>query len=151
MHRKLLPMALLYACGGDEIEGRTRLQKLVFLMEQELDEEVMAALQSPDYGFIPYDYGPFSKALYDDLDSLDESSLIEVDEENMADGKVKYTYRLTDDGESWLQDQVDHDKDAEVVHSLAKNLKSDYNDKDLSDLIDEVYAEYPKFAENSVW
>jgi uncharacterized protein YwgA len=150
MHRKMLPMALLDACEGSCVEGRTRLQKLVFLMEQELDEVSAASLDSPDYNFIPYDYGPFSKKLYDDLDSLEEAGLIEVEEEPMADGKVKYTYQLTERGQSWVQNQL-ADSSADKAHSLAEGLAAEYDDMLLSDLIDEVYAEYPEYAKNSVW
>ena len=150
MHRKMLPMALLDACEGDEIEGRTRLQKLVFLMEQELEEDPEASLDSSDYNFIPYDYGPFSKKLYDDLDSLEDSQLIEVEEEDMEDGKVKYNYRLTDQGRKWVKDQQ-ADSSAESAQSLAKTLAEKYDEMVLSDLIDEVYAEYPEYAKNSVW
>lgn len=151
MHRKLLPMALLNACGGDNIEGRTRLQKLVFLMEQELDDEIGRLIQSPDYNFVPYDYGPFSKQLYNDLDSLEEAGLIKVDEEDMVDGKVKYTYHLTDRGESWVRDQFDSNTGIQEIGLLADRLKSKYNDVLLSELIEEVYSEYPEYAENSVW
>jgi len=58
----------MYAGDGEPIEGRTRLQKLVFLMQKRLEEAGEDPLQSDDYEFIPYDYGPFSKELYDDLD-----------------------------------------------------------------------------------
>ncbi|WP_257300786.1 helix-turn-helix transcriptional regulator [Haloarchaeobius sp. FL176] len=150
MHRKMLPMALLDACEDNCVEGRTRLQKLVFLMEQELNEVLTASLDSSDYNFIPYDYGPFSKELYDDLDSLEEDGLIEVEEEPMADGKVKYIYRLTERGQRWVQDQL-ADSNSETAYSLAEALAAEYNDMLLSDLIDEVYAEYPEYAENSVW
>lgn len=150
MHRKILPMALLDASDAGQIEGRTRLQKLVFLMEQELDEVPTASLDDSDYNFIPYDYGPFSKELYDDLDSLEEAGLIEVEEEPMADGKLKYVYHLTEKGQSWVQNQLT-DSSADKAHSLAEGLASEYNDMLLSDLIDEVYAEYPEYAENSVW
>ncbi|MDS0297537.1 hypothetical protein NDI76_02120 [Halogeometricum sp. S1BR25-6] len=150
MHRKLLPMVLLDACGGDEIEGRTRLQKLVFLMEQELGEQLDVLLDGSDYNFIAYDYGPFSKQLYDDLEYLDDAGLIEMEEEDMANGKIKFTYRPTDKGQKWVQHQLS-DQNAQEAQSLAEDLKSEYNGMLLSDLIDEVYAEYPKFAENSVW
>ncbi|ATW87035.1 PadR family transcriptional regulator [Halohasta litchfieldiae] len=150
MHRKMLPMALLDACEGDQIEGRTRLQKLVFLMEQELEDDSTASLDSSDYNFIPYDYGPFSKELYDDLDSLEDAGLINMEEEDMADGKVKYSYRLTEEGQSWVQYQL-ADKSAATAHSLAEDLASEYNGMLLSELIDEVYAEYPEYAKNSVW
>jgi len=150
MHRKMLPMALLDACEGDQIEGRTRLQKLVFLMEQELEDESAASLDSPDYNFIAYDYGPFSKDLYDDLDSLEDDGLINMEEEDMADGKVKYSYQLTEEGRSWVRHQL-FDESASTAHALAEDLASQYNGMLLSDLIDEVYAEYPEYAKNSVW
>jgi uncharacterized protein YwgA len=146
----MLPMSLLDACEGSQIDGRTRLQKLVFLLEQNLNDTSAASLDSSDYNFIPYDYGPFSKELYDDLDSLEEHGLIEVEEEPMADGKVKYVYRLTGQGRSWVRGQL-ADSSADTTHSLAESLASEYEDMLLSELIDEVYAEYPEYAENSVW
>ena len=48
-----------------------RIMKGMFLLEKE------GALEPHSYDFEPYDYGPFSIALYNDLDLLEGKELIE--------------------------------------------------------------------------
>ena len=150
MHRKLLPLALMYAGDGEPIEGRTRLQKLVFLMQKRLEEAGEDPLQTDDYEFIPYDYGPFSKELYDDLDEIMARNMVEGREENLDEDKVKYDYKIQEDGEQWVRDQLAKEE-AQRVLRLAEEIKDEYGDVYLSDLIDEVYSRYPKYAENSIY
>lgn len=150
MHRKLLPLALMYANDAETIEGRTRLQKMVFLLEQELKDLSQDPIDGVDYNFIPYDYGPFSKALYDDMDSMSEEGWVEDSEEKMEDGQVKYDYEITEEGEEFVEDQL-LTAEGQLIVDIAKELKREYNDVLLSDLIEEVYSEYPEYAENSVW
>lgn len=150
MHRKILPLALMYAEDGDIIEGRTRLQKMVFLLEKEVEQIEETPIDSSRYDFIPYDYGPFSKKLYDDLDYLSAEGLIDDFEEKMNDGQVKYNYELTSDGEEFVESQL-NSSESELIIELAEEMKTRYNNVPLSALIDYVYSEYPKYAENSVW
>jgi len=150
MHRKILPLALMYAEEGETIEGRTRLQKMVFLLQKELDELDTNPIDSSEYDFIPYDYGPFSKKLYDDLDYLSDEELVNDFEEEMNDGKVKYNYKLTSEGEEFVERQL-ASSEADLIEELAEKMKTNYNDTPLSTLIDYVYSEYPEYAENSVW
>ncbi|QCS43603.1 type II toxin-antitoxin system antitoxin SocA domain-containing protein [Natrinema versiforme] len=150
MHRKLLPLALMYAGDGEPIEGRTRLQKLVFLMQKRLEEAGEDPLQSDDYEFVPYDYGPFSKELYDDLDETIARGMVEDREEDLGEDKVKYDYEIQDQGKQWVGDQLSKEE-AQRILELAEEIKDEYGDVYLSDLIDEVYSRYPKYAENSIY
>lgn len=150
MHRKLLPLALMYAGDGEPIEGRTRLQKLVFLMQKRLEEAGEDPLQSDDYEFVPYDYGPFSKELYDDLDETIARGMVEGREEDLGEDKVKYDYEIQDYGEQWVRDQLSKEE-AQRILELAEEIKDEFGDVYLSDLIDEVYSRYPKYAENSIY
>ena len=150
MHRKLLPIALMYVNDQEPIEGRTRLQKMVFLMQQRLNERSLTPLNSRDYEFIPYDYGPFSKELYDDLDTLITREFVKDAEEEFAPGKLKYEYYIGPDGSGFVEDQQTSE-DAQVILDLAREIKTEYNDVRLSDLIDDVYSEYPEYAENSIY
>jgi len=150
MHRKLLPLALMYAGDGEPIEGRTRLQKLVFLMQKRLEEAGEDPLQSDDYEFVPYDYGPFSKELYDDLDETIGRGMVEDREEDLDEDKVKYDYEIQDQGKQWVRDQLSKEE-AQRILELAEEIKDEYGDVYLSDLIDEVYSRYPKYAENSIY
>lgn len=150
MHRKLLPLALMYAGDGEPIEGRTRLQKLVFLMQKRLEEAGEDPLQSDDYEFVPYDYGPFSKELYDDLDATIARGMVEGREEDLGEDKVKYDYEIQDQGKQWVGDQLSKEE-AQRILELAEEIKDEYGEVNLSDLIDEVYSRYPKYAENSIY
>lgn len=47
---------LLEASDNHAIEGRTRLQKLVFLMQEEWDEHANGPYPFERYEFVPYDY-----------------------------------------------------------------------------------------------
>jgi len=150
MHRKLLPLALMYADDEGTIEGRTRLQKLVFLLEQELEELPETPIDGQNYNFIPYDYGPFSKALYDDIDWMSEEGWVNDSEEEMEDGQVKYDYEITEQGKEFVESQLSTEE-GQLISEIARDIEAEYNDVLLSNLIEQVYSEFPDFAEKSVW
>jgi len=151
MHRKLLPLALMYANDGEPIEGRTRLQKMVFLMQQELEKHDQSGVVGTEYDFIPYDYGPFSKELYDDLDAMVDQEFVDDTEEPLSSGKVKYIYEIEDDGEELVDSEAETWEDVDAIIQLAQEIKREYNDMLLSELIEYVYAEFPEYAEKSVY
>lgn len=142
--RQLLPLALLYANNEQEIQGRTRLQKLVFLIQKEFKDNRLPG----KYNYIPYDYGPFAKKLYEDLDYLKDRGFIKESKKTIEDDKVKYNYTLTPEGRAHLEQQPDQKIDR--VLQLAETIKSDFNDLSLPELLDYVYTKYPDYAENSV-
>lgn len=142
--RQLLPLALLRASKGQDIRGRTRLQKMVFLIQQQFgDTDELPG----EYTYIPYDYGPFAKKLYDDLDFLEERDVITENRVTMGD-KVVYYYSLGPNADgylsNWSSDEVNR------VLDMAEHIKGDFNDVPLPSLLDYVYSEYPEYAENSV-
>lgn len=144
--RELLPLALLYAESGEEIQGRTRLQKLVFLTQKEFTR---AEDRLPGtYTYVPYDYGPFARDLYDDLDRLKDRKVIVEDPEEMEDGKIKYDYRLGPRADEYLAEIPEERFEAAL--ELAQKIKSRWNSEELPELLDYVYSEYPEYAENSV-
>ncbi len=145
IERELLPLSLLMANSGEKIEGRTRMQKLVFLMQEEYNQ---ADRLPGTYTYVPYDYGPFARDLYDDLDRLEEQGVIEEEREQMADGSYKYNYVLTDKANQYLSRFSE--EELETTRRLAEQIKSEFNDTRLPKLLDYVYSEYPEYAENSV-
>ncbi|MCD2201377.1 SocA family protein [Halobacterium sp. KA-4] len=147
--RKMLPLALLYADEEHQIDGRTRFQKLIFLMQMEGN---LNGLDPTDtYRFEPYDYGPFSSTLYDDLDSHIERGLIEDSKEELdeEDDIVKYEYQLESDGQEFFEEQVSENEFERIVQEAERIIK-EYGDIPLPELIDLVYSKYPDYAENSV-
>lgn len=151
MHRKLLPLALIYADDQEPVQGRTRLQKMVFLLQKELKERGKSSMAGMEYEFIPYDYGPFSKELYDDLDMMIDQKFVEDTEEPLSSGKVKYVYEIEDAGEELIDSQSKEWQEAAEILELAQEIKKEYNDELLSDLIEYVYSQYPDYAKRSVY
>lgn len=147
--RKMLPLALLYANKEQQIEGRTRFQKLIFLMQTEGNLDGLDPTNT--YRFEPYDYGPFSSVLYDDLDDLIERGLINDSKEELDEEEdiVKYEYRLNDEGQQFVEEYLSDGAVAQIVRE-AERIVQEYSDVPLPELIDIVYSKYPDYAENSV-
>ncbi len=63
------------------ISGRTRLMKMIFLFEKEIWPDFKkdkTFSEIDELGFIPWNYGPFSKKIYNDLEFLINQEFIEA-------------------------------------------------------------------------
>jgi uncharacterized protein YwgA len=151
MHKRLLPLALAYAGDKTPIDGRTRLQKMVFVMQQELGESDQLR-EDQGYEFFAYDYGPFSKELAEAIDQMIEAGLLSEEEVEYDDeGNVKYLYELRPEGQDIVEKELGQESVRDVFKQ-AQRIKQRFNDElSLPEVIDEVYAEYPEYAENSVY
>jgi hypothetical protein len=67
-----LVLAALAAGGENATYRPVQVQKLVFL----IDREASRLVDGPHFGFQPYDYGPFDRAVYIELDSLHTQGLV---------------------------------------------------------------------------
>lgn len=148
MNRKLIPLALARGHGEQPIEGRTRLQKMVFLVQKELENEGISLDGNESYEFWAYDYGPFSKELADEIDTLLAEKKLDETEKSFDDGKIKYQYQLLEAGEF---NADGHERKLAAVTEKAEEIKATYNDLALPEVIDEVYTRYPEYAKNSVY
>lgn len=151
MHRRLIPLALAYVGGEEPVDGRTRLQKIVFVAQQQLIESGVFH-EDQLYEFFAYDYGPFSKELAEDIDQMLEADLLDEEEvEYNEEGDVKYLYEVNSDGRKVVEQELDT-AETDAVLETVRHLKLRYNEElSLPEVIDEVYAEYPEYAENSVY
>jgi len=75
MHKRLIPLALARVGDENPIEGRTRLQKMVFVIQQELSQTEDYS-EDRFYEYFAYDYGPFSKELAEDIDEMIDADLL---------------------------------------------------------------------------
>jgi uncharacterized protein YwgA len=142
--RELLPLTLLAAADG-EISGRTRMQKLAFLLdEEELDDEDF-------YKFVKYDYGPFSKQLLNDLDRLEREGVIEEEESKTFSGNRRYDYRLSDEFADSVERLAETDDEVAEIVETARQVVREHNDKSIRALVEHVYDKHPKYKENSVY
>jgi len=155
LRRQLLPLALMYAHHEEPIEGRTRLQKMIFLLQKKFEEDDGGLPISDRYNFTAYDYGPFSQPLYADLDELraegsDKNKLVVERSDTFDRGKVKYRYELTPAGTAFIEDELADDAKFQEILRRAEEIKEEFNHLSLSQVIERVYSEYPEYAENSV-
>ena len=141
----LVPLALLDAMGG-EIQGKTRLQKLAFLLDEEQLGDRFDA-----YSYRKYDYGPFSKELLDDTESLAQKDLVDISEQRTVGGNTRYDYQLTDPGQDAVSKLSEKESDISEIFDAAEEIVSEYGDLPLRDLIERVYDMYPKYTKNSVY
>jgi uncharacterized protein YwgA len=157
---------LLYAKGAsgranEPIRGTTRLEKLVFLAQKEGGIPEL-------YDFEPYDYGPWSSDIEDDMEALSNTGLVEIDEEPLlvtieesdsayrnnqceqreeSDVRMPTSlkvYRLSEKGSKAAQG-LWKNIDSETKKKI-EDIKRRYNDVPLTDLLRLVYTVYPEGA-----
>lgn len=140
---EILPLALLTASGG-EVNGRTRLQKLAFLLQEE-------ELQQDAYNFIKYDYGPFSKELLDDLEDLEDKGVLKINKTRTFSGNKRYDYSVDSGAEEFLEVLAQANDDVEQITESAERVVRQYGDMSVREIVEHVYDKYPEYKENSVY
>jgi len=141
---KFLPLALLYVDGGRQVDGITRLQKLVFLAQQEkLDE------YENGYDFAPYKYGPYSEELTHALEIFEDRGYINKNVETTRNGNEKYTYSLTDEGRKIVKKGLLGGGGNKRLFEAAEEVKDAHNREPIERVLRYVYNKYPSFAEQS--
>lgn len=146
--RQTLPLIITYANNGEAIEGRTRFQKMIFLLLKH------GNFFNQQYDFIAHNYGPYSTELQSDIDDLIREGFLEVNFKTVEEGKIKYEYAITSGGISLLQkilsDNVLNKKfKFSKTLAIAEKIKAEINSKDLASLLSDIYEEYPGFAKYS--
>jgi uncharacterized protein YwgA len=157
---------LLGAPGGRDrpgyLEGVTRLEKLIFLLERETPAHEW---MTEKVDFRSYRFGPFSSKIYEAADTLAAAGMIRdsakkaddvedrweavtalVDEQDV-DPYTARTFELTDRGKKYYQVLVD-----ELPPSAEKVLtefKSKFGNLPLRQLVRYVYERYPQFTDQS--
>lgn len=157
------------------IGGITRLQKLLYILEQE--ERVKPI--GDTFAFTAYKAGPYSSRLYDDLEFLENLGLIEsevvseatepeaaeVDQLSFGDlisnggpspeesGRASDAYeersfRLTQKGLEKVRELLNESGYQPAVDGIRK-VKSRFGDHSLSDLLYYVYTKYPAMTVES--
>lgn len=138
--KKKLLLALLSAEGEEDvnepIEGSLRVMKQVFLAQKDAGVEV--------FNFVPYKLGPCSFSIYNEMEALEDSNLVNVEEDSESGDDV---YSLTDEGVEVAEEKIG-DLDPKLVQAI-REKKRMVNGMDFDELISYVYEEYPNSAEKS--
>jgi hypothetical protein len=91
-------LLLLQNMNNQIVKGRTRFQKIVFLLQEQGI--------NIGYKFKPYLYGPYSEELSDDVNMLTGLGFLAIDSEEIkSDGVVhdRYAYSLTEEGKETVR------------------------------------------------
>lgn len=144
------------------LEGITRLEKLIFLMEKEtpLGEKLT---EEPE--FEPYNFGPFSKRVYQAVEVLsaaglvtDSGDLSSSEEDSWESDSIigeqpDSTYRtrditLTKRGRAYYEVIAAELSPDSIIE--ASNLKDKFGNIPLRQLIRYVYTQYPSYTSKSI-
>lgn len=156
---------LLLAAPTDVVEaqgrinGVTRLEKLLFLAAKEED---INAFVEDDYEFVAYNFGPYSKKVYQEVEVLEQSGLVreerayggetldEMEEIAATGGEregIERRFSLTDEGRAVAE--LLGSRNPEAVAKLGR-IKDEYARMPLARLVRYVYRSFPEYAEKSL-
>jgi hypothetical protein len=146
----------------DRLEGITRLEKLIFLLER---ESRAARWLSERGDFVPHNFGPFSKKVYQEIDTLVAAGLVEdsavpasnqddawesthVIGEKPADPYATRNFTLTADGRRYYSALLG-ELPREAEDTLSE-FKGRFGSIPLRQLIRYVYERYPEQTTRSI-
>lgn len=142
---EFVSLSLLSHAGG-KIKSRQRMQKLVFLLDQELPDGTTV------YSYKKYDYGPYASELNRDLQSLHDKGFINIEVTYTFGGSKRYTYHLLSDGEAAFSEVLAESDAFQTVHEHTATVFDEYGDLPVSNLIMEVRdSHYEEYFANSVY
>lgn len=141
------------------LEGITRLEKLIFLLQK---ESQLGKFLTEDPEFRAYDFGPFSSKIYQAVETLETAGLLQE--------SVKYTgaaddawetvnilgedapyasrqFELTDRGKRYFE-ALCRELPQELANEVS-SIKDRFASMPLRQLVRYVYKRYPKYTEKS--
>lgn len=140
MNRSQIVLAALAAGGQNAGFKPVQVQKLFFL----LDREGKHLLNGPHFDFRPYDYGPFDREVYDEIDALEAQGLVEV----LSSGRYRM-YILSqsglEEGQKTLTEMTENART--YVSQVAKWVR----ELSFEQLVAAIYKRYPDMKVNSVF
>jgi uncharacterized protein len=135
-------LALLGSFPERPIINRIVLMKETFLSEKEAFPELQLNMSS--LGFVPYNYGPYSRSIDRGLDQLEDEGLVTVT--RASQGK-KQIFSLTDEGKK-ASERVLRRLSPEQLEGLRKRRKG-WDQLGYYGLLRKVYEEYPSYRSKS--
>ena len=136
-------MLAALATDPDAEFAPVQVQKLFFLLDENLSD-VIARRQ---FSFEPYDYGPFDKAVYRELEALQGQGLVNIEQVGASAGQRRYslTPRGQQAGEQVLLQLP------EFARQYMTDLSAWVRSLSFSRLVGSIYKAYPHMRENSVF
>lgn len=135
----LIPLHTIQLCGN-LLRGKTRLQKLVFLSQEEFKGNF-------DYDFQPAQFGPLSYKLNHGIGRLKQLGLIKEKIGSTVSGNTIYEYSVTKEGKNFLEFNLQNNiLDSKTINSNRKAVEQ-YNSMYYGELLDYVHEKYPLYLD----
>ena len=170
-----LLITLLYApgktCVAEPVEGITRLQKLMFLLQQEekFSPKDLVAL-AKEYEYEAYKMGPYARRLNQDLEELESAGIVVTerldywlsdDMDSPPEGGVHFdspasSKKRIQSSKFRLSDDLGHPIGEELWESLTEKQREElsefkefFNSLSLRQLLIFTYERFPKYTSES--
>jgi hypothetical protein len=137
--RQQIVLAALAPAQG-AAHSPVQLQKLLFL----IDREVPTLVGGPHFNFRPYNYGPFDKAVYQELEVLAEAGLTETVPQGRWSG-----FRLTPNGQALGDAYLS--KLPAAARDYIGRVSTFVRQHSFAALVSAIYKAYPEMRANSVF
>lgn len=171
-------LALLYCDNKSPIKGSVRLTKMMYLFNKEIKPIIEKKGGKCDKlpEFIPYNFGPFSKDLYEqielfkgiefimtkeilskeimveEVDDWEENPYIGEslnDEEHLTFNKKYVEYTIAKRGESYYENIIKQELNQDIIE-LLEQFKKKIVRISVKNLLYYVYTKYPEMTVNSI-
>lgn len=139
--RQKIVLAALAADRGAAF-APVQVQKLFFLMDAKLAD----ILGGKQFAFEPYDYGPFDRAVYVELECLAKRGLASIAEIQSGERR---RYSLTNAGQS--EGELQLKKLPEEITTYLATLSSWVRSLSFAQLVGSVYRAYPEMRAHSIF
>jgi uncharacterized protein YwgA len=143
MEKALAPLILVQKAGT--IGGKTRLQKLMCLLEATLAERRIRL----GYHFQLYHYGPFSFDLANAIEELVEQGFLIEQPIAMPNGHIQYSYWLTDDGVKLAHELITKVPEFIALSNVISGIVEHFGGLSTEMLIASAYSVYPVISSDS--
>jgi uncharacterized protein len=119
-----------------------QIQKSMFL----LGKKIPSVIEEDFYKFVPYNYGPFCREIYDDIDELENQGLVKF---IRPLGQKWHDYSITKQGRDCIEGigKSGDKKDINYFSKLISWVKS----VSFKELLMAIYREYPEYKEKSIF
>jgi len=138
-------LLLLDADNGAPIRGRTRLEKLTFLVQMRIVDGLKVGVTQESYRFRPFHYGPYTEEVFDDLMALQMLGLVSI----VGDDEAQQTFAITPRGHEAVQRLVQEARVTSVLVDEIRKIKATFGRMNLDQLVQRVYTDYPQYTEKS--
>lgn len=126
-------------CAETPMHSKQRMQKYMFLIDESLGDKYSL------YRWSPYDYGPYSKKLQRDVNSLVRNGFVEERTKQTLGGNTRYYYSLTSDGEHTLDSALGHEDDFSELMTHIEDVVNEHEEIPLSNLMYDVLEDHPEY------